>query len=100
MAAAVVDDRLPDCLGHFLDVAQQFVDRHLREVRVPASGLVQVVHVGLVVLVVVNLHRQRVDVRFERIEGVGQRRQREARLVFGERRKLRQQQGRGPGSGG
>ena len=34
---------------------------------------VQVRHVGLVVLAVMDLHRLRVDVRFERCEVVGQR---------------------------
>ena len=37
--------------------------------------LVQVVHVGLVVLVVVDLHRLGVDVRLEGVERVGQGRQ-------------------------
>jgi len=41
---------------------------------VALEGLVRVVHVGLVVLVVVDLHRPRVDVGLQRAEVVGKRR--------------------------
>ena len=41
-----------------------------------SQRLVELVHVGLVVLVVVQAQGGRVDVRFERLVGVGQRRHR------------------------
>src|SRR5262249_33480844 len=41
------------------------------------EGLVQVLHVGGVMLVVVDRHRQGVDVRFQRGRCIGQRRERE-----------------------
>ena len=45
----------------------------LAEIGVAFDRGVEIVDVGRVVLVVVNLHRLRVDVRLERVIGVGQR---------------------------
>src|SRR6266511_1191936 len=47
------------------------------------EGGIEVVHVGLVVLAVVDLHRLRIDVRLERPEVVGQDGERVARLSPG-----------------
>ena len=83
VSAAVVGDRLPDILGHAADVSEQFTDRLAQEVGVPGHGLVQIVHVSLVVEIVVNLHRFLIDVRLQRIIIIGQLWQREALFVGG-----------------
>ena len=77
MPAAVVDDGLLFVLGQRLDVFQDIFDGLFQPLGA-GQGIVQVVHVSLVVLAVVNLYRLGVDVRFERIDGIGQSRQREA----------------------
>ena len=41
---------------------------------VAGDGLVEIVHVSLVMAVVMDFHRQRVNVRFERVLGIGKRR--------------------------
>ena len=39
---------------------------------VAGDGLVEIVHVGLVMTVVMDFHRQRVNVRFQGFLGIGQ----------------------------
>ena len=41
---------------------------------VAGDGLVEVGHVGVVMFAVMDFHRGRVDVRFERVFGIGKRR--------------------------
>jgi len=72
MAAPVVADRSADVLGHARDVGDQGLDGLAFE-RSAGEGLVQVVHVGLVMTAVVDLHRQGVDVGFEGVLGIGKR---------------------------
>ena len=72
VAAAVVADRGANVLGHLLDVAQQLFDR-LVVPRGALDRLVQIRDVGRVMLVVMDFHRPGVDVRLQRVEGVGQR---------------------------
>ncbi len=72
MAAAVVLDRRLDRVGDGREATQQVLDRELGERRLGDQGLVQIVDVGLVVLVVVDLHRARVEMRLEGVEGIGQ----------------------------
>ncbi|MCY1534998.1 hypothetical protein D9M68_703840 [compost metagenome] len=71
VAAAVVAHGGAQRLGQFLDTGDEGFDRRVRMRRV-FQRRIQVVHVGLVVLAVVDLHRLRVDVGFERVEGIGQ----------------------------
>jgi hypothetical protein len=81
VAAAVVADRGALVLGDRIE-APEYLDRAVG----PVCALecrAEVRHVGLVVLIVVDLHRLRVDRRFERVECVGQRGKREShRLSF------------------
>src|SRR3546814_6509378 len=70
VCAAVVAHRACDLLGQGVDVAYQVLGR-LVGVFGAVDRLVEFVDVGLVVLGVVDLHRLRVDVRLERVVGVG-----------------------------
>ena len=75
VAAAVVPHRGADLLGDLVEALAQLLGAELLEVGIVGERLVEVVHVGRVVLAVVDLHRLRIEVRLERREGVGQRRQ-------------------------
>ncbi|MCY1394845.1 hypothetical protein D9M71_97730 [compost metagenome] len=74
MAAPLVDHRPTQGLGQHLDTGDQFFDRPLGIFGALYRG-VKVVDVGLVVLAMVDLHGLGIDVRFQRIVGIGQRRQ-------------------------
>src|SRR3990170_8268595 len=75
MAAAVVAHGGTYGLRHFADPCEQILDRKLLKLRMAFESLIEIVDIRPVVLVVVNLHRLRVDVRLERVEGVWERRQ-------------------------
>ena len=70
MTAAVVADRTADTIGDTGQIADQVFQRKGLD-RCAGDCLVEVVHVGLVMAAVVNLHGQCVDVGFERVLGVG-----------------------------
>ena len=70
MAADVVADGGLDRVGHHVDLGEDVLDRAVGPLGA-VERLVRVVDVGLVVLVVVDLHRLRVDVRLEGGEVVG-----------------------------
>ena len=67
VAPAVVSDRRPDRLRHLVEAMQQVLDRELGELRIRLECLVQVVDVGFVMLVVMEFHRLRIDVRLKRV---------------------------------
>src|SRR5262249_35818520 len=71
-AAAVADDGA-DVVRDAVQVAEERLDAPVAELGVLLDRTVQVVDVRRVVPVVVDLHRLGVDVRFDRVEGVGQR---------------------------
>ena len=71
MAAAVVAHGVALVLRHLVELRQELLDRQVPE-RVALEGVVDVRYVGSVVLVMMDLHRARIDVRLERIKGVGQ----------------------------
>src|SRR4051812_49315914 len=71
MAAAVVADGRPLVVRDLGEVRDHALDRLVGELG-PLERGVDLVHVGLVVLVVVDLHGLRVDVGLERVLGVGQ----------------------------
>ena len=71
-AAVVADRRRGSPRARWRDLRSRCLDGLRLEAGVAGEGLVEVVHVGLVMPAVVDLHRQRVDVRFERVLGVGQ----------------------------
>jgi len=64
---------LQNILRHHVDPPQQVLDGLRRELRVLLQRSVGVGHVGRVVLVVMDLHRFRIDVRLERVERVRKR---------------------------
>ena len=70
VATTVVDHRLADGRGNFIDSLEDVGDRLLEPIRVTSQGLVQVVDIGLVVAAPVNFHGFGVDVRFEGVERV------------------------------
>ncbi|ENH91544.1 phosphomannomutase [Pseudomonas aeruginosa VRFPA02] len=74
MPTAIVDNRGAQLLRQTSQLPQQTFHRLLGIGRAFQRG-VQVVHIGLVVLAVVDLHGQRIDVRFQGIVGVRQGRQ-------------------------
>jgi hypothetical protein len=73
VAAAVVLDDLADVLGDAGEVFDQLFRRLFAQVGVLFDGAVEVGDVGLVVLVVVQLHRRFVDKRLEARVVIGQR---------------------------
>ena len=72
VAAAVVADGRPLVVGDAVEAGQDLLDRPVGPVG-PLERGVDLVHVGLVVLVVVDPHRLLVDVRLERAVVVGER---------------------------
>ena len=56
------------------EIADELFERFAFERGVAGDGFVEVVHVGLVMPVVVDFHRRRVNVRFERVLGIWERR--------------------------
>ena len=72
MSSAVVAYGGPDVLGDVEDAAAELVDGHGSKGIVAFEGGIELRHVAGVVLVVVNGHGRRVDVRFERVGGVGE----------------------------
>src|SRR5690606_33817054 len=71
-AAAVVLYCLADVLGHSSQVGDQFLCALVGQLGVLLDGGVEVVGVRGMVLVVMYLHRAGVDVRLQRVGGVGQ----------------------------
>jgi hypothetical protein len=70
VAATVVANRRANVIGHRADVTQEVFDALGLKLGIFLERRVQIGHVCLVMLSVMNLHRLGVDVRFERIEGV------------------------------
>ncbi len=70
MTATVVDDCLALVLRNLLDIGHQLVDRYVLETRAFQRGI-EVVDVSLMVTSVVNLHRHRVDLGFQRVIRIG-----------------------------
>ena len=72
VAAAVVAHGHPNRLGNGVQILEQFFQRLLLPPRGLGQGVVEILHVGGVMLAVVNLHRLRIDHRLQRIEGIAQ----------------------------
>jgi hypothetical protein len=71
-ASAVAHGRT-DGFRHIVEMANQLFDTLSGKIRIAHDRLVQVRHIGLVMPVVMNLHRLRVDVRLQRVERVRER---------------------------
>ena len=70
MAAAIIPHGAANVRRHRVEVADQVLDRFRFQVRLARNRLVHVGDVCCVVFIVVNLHRQRVNVGFERAFGI------------------------------
>jgi len=73
VAAAVVADRRADLFRDAGDLAQQILDRPVLQGRIFLQRRVQVGHVRAVMLLVMDPHRQLVDVRFEGVIRIRER---------------------------
>ena len=72
MATAVVAHRAADVVRNGSEIADEGFKGFGFERGVAGDGLVEIVHVSLVMAVVMDFHRQRVDVRFQSFLGIGQ----------------------------
>ena len=79
MPPALIANSRCDCGRQCVQTRQQFVQALPGKRRVGGYGFVEVVYVGLMVLIVMDLHSLRVDIRLERVVRVGQWRQRKWR---------------------
>jgi hypothetical protein len=75
VSATVVTDGGADCLGNCREIRDQFIHRLGSKLGMILECGVEVVDVSSVVLVVMDLHRARIDVRLEGVKSVGKRRQ-------------------------
>ncbi len=73
VAATVVADRRPDVLGNLADVPQKILDALRLQIRILLERGIQVRHICLVMLPVMDLHGLRIDMRLERIEAIRKR---------------------------
>ena len=84
VAAAVVAHGGADVFRNFVDLCEQLFDGKFREIGVTFERLVEVGDVSAVMLIVMDFHRLRVDIRLECVERVrerGQYRSFEERLL-------------------
>ena len=66
MPAAIVANGSADIFGNAVDVAQQVLDTLFAEFRMLLDGGVQIIHIGGMMLIMVQRHGLRVDVRLQR----------------------------------
>src|SRR2546430_825881 len=71
VAAAVVTDGGANVFGHGIQIANQIFNGFLRQLRLILKRVVNVGDVSLMMFGVMNFHRARVDVWFERVVWVG-----------------------------
>ena len=83
VAAAVIAHGGADVFRNFVDLREQFLHRKLLKVRVPFEGLIEVRDICGMMFVVVNFHCLCVNVWFECVKGIRQRRQRVSHLRSG-----------------
>ena len=62
-----------DRFRHVVEIRQHFRNRLVRDLRIVLGEIVQIGDIGLVMPVVMDLHRLGIDVRLQRIRGVGER---------------------------
>ena len=72
MAAAVVPDRHSDVLGYLVDFTQKLLDGLTGQPTLALQCFVQIVHISLVMAIMMNLHRQGIDMGFEGVIGIRQ----------------------------
>ena len=99
MSAPVVADRGADLFGDFGEIGKDVLDLHGRPFGAH-QRLVQIGHVAFVMAIVMYFHRPGVDMRFQGVKCIRQRRQREALRGLGGDRKGRQRETGDSRSGG
>ena len=72
MAAAVVAHRAADVVRHGREIGDEGIERLGLQRGIAGDGLVEIVHVSLMMAVVMDFHRERVNVRFQGLLGIGQ----------------------------
>jgi hypothetical protein len=77
MSAAVVAYGRADRLREFSELGKHLLERHPGHLRVILQSVVQIIDIGRVVAVVVDLHRLSVDMRLEAVGGIAERLKRE-----------------------
>ena len=77
MAAEIVADGEFDAVVQRIQIAEHVLDLRRSQLRIGLGDIVEVGDIGGVVAVVMDFHRLGVDMRFERIGRIGERRQRE-----------------------
>ena len=71
VAPAVVAHRRPNIFGQSIEIADKIFDRFRREVGFAFKRLIQIRDIRLMMLVMMDFHRLCIDVRLERVVGVG-----------------------------
>ena len=74
MAAAIVANSGADIFGDGVQILEQIVDRFILKVGVRLEGFVLICDISSMVLVVMDFHGFGVDVRFQCVERIRQRR--------------------------
>ena len=74
MPPAVIPHHIADILRNRLHIADQLLDRFRFQIRLPGDRFIQIRYIRVVMFPVMNLHRLRVDVRFQCILGIRQSR--------------------------
>ena len=77
MAAQIVAHAGADRFRHGVEITQHVTDRLAGNLRIVLGEIVQIGDIGLMMPVVVDLHRFRIDMRFQRRHRVGEGRQHE-----------------------
>ena len=75
VASALIADGGAGGFGPGIQICDQILDGLSGQLGMSGDGGVEIIHVGLMVLVVMQVHGGRVEVRLQRVIGVGQRRQ-------------------------
>ena len=97
MPASVIADGGADVGGKGIKILKKFLGGLFLKVRVRSHGLIEIVDVGGVMFVVVERHGLRINIGFESVRSIRQRRKGEG--TGGRRRRLRRRGGREQASG-
>ena len=72
MSSPMVTNRSSNAFGDGRKILDEVIDVQCGEALVTFQGCIESRNIGLVMFAVVDFHRARVDVRFQRVECVGQ----------------------------
>ena len=67
VTAAIVANRGADVFGHGIEIHDQFQRAFVRPFRLRCDGIVQIGDIRLMMFAVVDFHRPRIHVRFQRV---------------------------------